>query len=883
MPDGGAEDRSGTPQSRRLPRLPRVYVPRARLWQRLEAASDSAVTLVVAPAGAGKTLGAAGWLRHTAAPAADVVWIHAGAEWSDDRLAGVLDGSATGDARRMVVVDDAHDLPSDALAVVDRRLNEAPDRLRLLLLSRWDLPLAWLVPELLGHFTVLRGDLLRMDDEECAHLVIEHAGTADPAVVEAVTRRAQGWSAVVVLAARTIGSAPDPVAAAERLSEQGTPIADRVASEVFATLSPGQRHLLLCAAGDEVIDASTAVHLSRDPRATDVLAEMEATGLLVNRVPRVDPDDRGDARYRIHPLLLEAVRRRVAAGGADVEAARSTVVRAVRLDIERGDLAAAFSRLVAVNAPEEALEVLVRQGVSMVLGRSAAHDISDFVRRYPDAVQGSPGAWFVIALERWIAGDVRTCQRWVDKILEHHRSPGSAEHYPDELDPFLAIVHLWRARLGLEDVSEAGAHAGRVAAAWRSGAIDDVAVAELMPLLLFQLGVVQNWVGELADAQRSLVAASQLARTRGLGELVAASMSHLAFNEYMAGREHACVGVARTALDLARDSTHPRRTLTTSRATLALVLGQLVDVGLSSEVAPSGAPLSTGLHEADLCTRFWAHLADARLALATGSPSEAGRILAQPHESPLLEASALPQHLRGALLVERAFLAALASDVRLLLTLEEDLAGLGLVGEARLTAGLRADLTGERRQAADAFGDAARTARLVQPAVVALALTCRAQLLDALGDPDGSLRCLDEAVLATELRRNAVPFLGWSRQGTPMETLLVRLARRSTRSWLHELASAAAGRPDVTSIIAPTVPLPREGEGVLPPVVSPALSPREREVLAQLARGATYADIAAALYVSENTVKTHVSSLYSKLAVSRRSEALAVARTFHLL
>ena len=63
----------------------------------------------------------------------------------------------------------------------------------------------------------------------------------------------------------------------------------------------------------------------------------------------------------------------------------------------------------------------------------------------------------------------------------------------------------------------------------------------------------------------------------------------------------------------------------------------------------------------------------------------------------------------------------------------------------------------------------------------------------------------------------------------------------------------------------------------------PSLSAREREVLNELARGATYADIAAELFVSENTVKTHVSSLYGKLAVTRRSEALAVARNLHLL
>jgi LuxR family transcriptional regulator, maltose regulon positive regulatory protein len=137
--------------------------------------------------------------------------------------------------------------------------------------------------------------------------------------------------------------------------------------------------------------------------------------------------------------------------------------------------------------------------------------------------------------------------------------------------------------------------------------------------------------------------------------------------------------------------------------------------------------------------------------------------------------------------------------------------------------------------------------------------------------------------MITEIRRNAVPFLGWSRQGTPVQTLLDRLAAVSPSRWVAELAGAAAGRPDITSVYAPKVATPRERESAADPVIRPVLSPREREVLAELARGATYADIAAALFVSENTVKTHVSSLYGKLAVSRRSEALAVARNLHLL
>ena len=66
----------------------------------------------------------------------------------------------------LVVVDDAHRLPYATVAHLDQLLSEDPDRVRLVMLARWDLPLRRLVPELLGHLTVLRGDLLRVDDEE---------------------------------------------------------------------------------------------------------------------------------------------------------------------------------------------------------------------------------------------------------------------------------------------------------------------------------------------------------------------------------------------------------------------------------------------------------------------------------------------------------------------------------------------------------------------------------------------------------------------------------------------------------------------------------------------------------------------------------------------
>lgn len=61
-----------------------------------------------------------------------------------------------------------------------------------------------------------------------------------------------------------------------------------------------------------------------------------------------------------------------------------------------------------------------------------------------------------------------------------------------------------------------------------------------------------------------------------------------------------------------------------------------------------------------------------------------------------------------------------------------------------------------------------------------------------------------------------------------------------------------------------------------PPTVE-ALTPREHEVLQQLAKGWQNKEISAELHITERTVKFHVSSLLSKLGASNRTEAVTIA------
>lgn len=61
------------------------------------------------------------------------------------------------------------------------------------------------------------------------------------------------------------------------------------------------------------------------------------------------------------------------------------------------------------------------------------------------------------------------------------------------------------------------------------------------------------------------------------------------------------------------------------------------------------------------------------------------------------------------------------------------------------------------------------------------------------------------------------------------------------------------------------------------------ISPREWEVLVCLAQGLSNEEIAQKLFVSANTVKTHLGNVYGKLAVNRRTQAIDKARSLGLL
>nr|WSU76445.1 response regulator transcription factor [Streptomyces anulatus] len=94
----------------------------------------------------------------------------------------------------------------------------------------------------------------------------------------------------------------------------------------------------------------------------------------------------------------------------------------------------------------------------------------------------------------------------------------------------------------------------------------------------------------------------------------------------------------------------------------------------------------------------------------------------------------------------------------------------------------------------------------------------------------------------------------------------------------EELFAAVRAAADGRGVLSPAV-ASRLMTRVRTPAAGPtetALSAREREVLALVARGTTNREIAAELFISEATVKTHLTHVFAKLGAKDRAAAVAV-------
>ena len=117
-------------------------------------------------------------------------------------------------------------------------------------------------------------------------------------------------------------------------------------------------------------------------------------------------------------------------------------------------------------------------------------------------------------------------------------------------------------------------------------------------------------------------------------------------------------------------------------------------------------------------------------------------------------------------------------------------------------------------------------------------------------------------------------------EGAPIAQLLPLVQSDDISTpFINRLQDAFKAEQRRLDLLSQAPPLPASGS---PPLIEP-LSKRELEVLRLMDAGLMYKEIAAKLFISLNTVRTHIKNIYSKLNVKRRSQALAKARELTLL
>jgi LuxR family transcriptional regulator, maltose regulon positive regulatory protein len=880
----------------RMPVVPQPWVERPRLLARIDVAVERPLTLVVAPAGAGKSVTLAHWARdHTDV---SVRWLNAhqnldvrslgrqlleAADGAPEEL--LLDGTVEEQiavlcealdplmAREVVVVDDAHELPHSCFVLLGELLNRCPDSVHLVLLSRWDPPVPLLLLEIQEKVSALRGHQLRMTAAEARKLVVLHAGAHNGGHGESIIRYADGWAAVLVLAGQQLGRDPGSVPfTLEQVTSSGLGLADALASQVFSSLVERQRHVLLCIAGEPAVTSSDAARLTGIPQAGDVLEELERVGLLVSREPSPEDDATGAVRFRLHPLLLEVLRRRVAAGGVEVIRARAVVLKAAALDRAHGDIEKALRRMLWVRAFEEAADLVAELGLDL-LAAGQADDVHRLATAAPDVIAAHPSTWLAMALTRRrqgaLAGAAHWCERIVRRTADESPETG-AEAGPDDFD--LALVHLIRS-VGGNDAMQAAVEEANQLIERRPRPISLARRA----LLLVEVAGAESWLGRLASAASHLATSVAICRQSAFRGLLPDALSRLAVAELLQARTVAAIEAATEVLELVPpDRAAPDECR--DRATLVLELAH--QQTLPWAMRPPEDAGGQGAMESDATTALLRLLLSARVVAAHGTDGRT--VLAGSPQLPLeisRDMSVMIDLERGAYAIE-------AGDAVGLRALSAHLSSLGAEAETICLQAALADMESDLSRADELLSRVVSgSLEPIGPFILPHALVCAAQVADGRGNRQRADALMLDAVRATAPQRYVVPFLGWSFHGSPVSVLLARLASVEDSPWRRELHQVVGQTDQVGRAHHTTLPaqVDTHRPATQMQATVPPLTRRESDVLFELAHGSSYADIAATLVITENTVKTHVSSLYAKLGVTRRSHALHTARAAGLI
>jgi ATP/maltotriose-dependent transcriptional regulator MalT len=772
----------------------------------------------------------------------------------------------------VLVADDAHLLPQASIDLLSSRLEEDPGSLRLVVMTRQQIGLPLVVLRLHGSAQHLTHADLAFDHRETAELVGLIAPDLTPDAVYRLDELTRGWAGPLVMSARAEAAAGRG-GATHTAMLLGTDFLEHLLADEWDALPPAVRHTLLATCQESDIGPVAAALLTGDLEASAHLAELAASGTLVGSTVMAD----GPA-WRVHPLLRELMRRWTAPGGAHVDVVVAAHARAARGYAARNDPAPALRHARLSGEPALVVDVLTEYGPSLLCA-ARTDEVSEAFVALPATVCEQPHVLAIDALLRRANGDVNGAARTAARAAAN--AVGVEADLALRAD--LALLGVWQGRYGWTDVRAAirtatdilGCHHGDES----HHALQGLSLVR-SAWLMIELAAAQAWTGDLSGAEihvrDGLVAARSLQHHR----LIAAGLAHRAMLETIGGS-------FQTAAETARETLAEAATAGVSgdpyigRAHLALGWAAFHELQMRSardhlarvEAAPSAM--------ADPLLVVMAALLRARLLAEDGCLDAAHRVLTGRLEIP----EPIPLFLRRLLGVVRGQTAMMAGDAEALRLQINDFRALGLHSEAQILEAFQRGMGGEPGAAVEMLdllidGEPTEETVAVGARALRLALCLRA------GD-------LDRAqALVPDLLARAAPqrMLHLLTVCLVARTRFLRVLRdEATRDgghpWAQAVFDALSGQDRQFGEIGP--PGDAAGRGAVFKVadtgVLVTLTPRELDVLGQLALGGSYADISQALYVTENTVKTHVASIYRRLGADRRATALSIARDHGLV
>jgi LuxR family maltose regulon positive regulatory protein len=755
----------------------------------------------------------------------------------------------------VLVIDDLHELSSPAAAEqLTALLTSLPPGVHAIVATRRDPPLRLHQLRLAGDLAEIRAAQLRFTEDE-AREFLAATGIALPGhVATMLYQRSEGWAAGLRLAVLSLAGHPDPERFVAEFSGSDRTVAEYLMAEMLERQPPEIQGLLLRTSLLDRVNGELADLLTGTTGSERILLDLEDANAFV---VSLDP---GRTWFRYHHMfsgLLRLELRRTLPG--DIPELHRLAAHWFAGHAQGAD---AIRHLQAAGDWAEAAHLLADHALSLTLDGQAG-TVAALSRSFP-AQTGEDFAGLALVYAIADLDQLRLDQ--ADAHLEAARSyaatapPGRQQR----LRMAIASLDLLSARLRghLDGVFE---QVGRLPSAPAGQSSADVALySDLRAVALLNLGVTEAWSLRLADSERHLLEGAALAGGIGRPYLEVACLAHLGFaamaHSFALARKRCEEAIALAA----RHGWDAEPVIAPALATLANALiwtGEFDQGGQWLDRARRATQ-----SEGEPGIRLLVHLTSAILQAVLGDLREA---LAEFAAARQVQALMMGEHA----LTSRVTAWMMATQARL-----------GLAGQARAALAALDD----RQRAASEIRNAAAAIRLAEqdPAGARLELravldgtapvhSCltlvEAHLLDALahrdlGDERAAREAVERALNLSEPDRLILPFAmtgGWE--------LLEALPPQGTShaALVADILDAVHGAP-----AGPGQPAPGPAE---------ELSPSELRVLRYLPTNLTRSEIADELWVSLNTVNTHVRRIYAKLGATDRSSAVQRGRELRLL